>query len=117
MSLDNMQSEWVAEHLGHSMDVEKTYYRMMSTTIELTKISKLLMLADTGRIGSFKGKTIDEIEAKGMQYIRVTSYLTRWTSHPLKDNTLSLIMKTNVAFQNECYASLMILYCIQKLVI
>lgn len=60
MSLNNAQMEWVAEHLGHSLDVEKQYYRMTSSTIEKAKIAKLLILADKGQVP--KNQTLDEID-------------------------------------------------------
>ena len=59
--------EWVADHLGHSLDVEKTYYRLASSTIQKAKIAKLLILADLGKIDQFKGKTIDELNFDGMK--------------------------------------------------
>ena len=57
--------EWVADHLGHTLDVEKTYYRLMSSTIEKAKVAKLLILADEGRVEDFKGKNLDEIQFDG----------------------------------------------------
>lgn len=65
MSLSTNEMDWVAEHLGHSIDVQKNYYRMMSTTIEKTKIAKLLILADNGTIDQYKGKRIEDIEVEG----------------------------------------------------
>lgn len=32
----------VCEHLGHSYDVHKRYYRLHDTTVALTKVGKLL---------------------------------------------------------------------------
>lgn len=65
LSLDGTQMEWVADHLGHSFDVERTYYRVASSTIERAKIAKLLILADSGNIDGCKGKTLDELSFEG----------------------------------------------------
>ena len=46
---------------GHSVVVHKEFYRLHESTLEMSKISKLLLLIDEGRIGSWKGKSIDEI--------------------------------------------------------
>lgn len=65
LSLDSTQMEWVAEHLGHSLDVEKVFYKMTSSTIEKAKIAKLLILADRGSIDRYRGKTLDELSFDG----------------------------------------------------
>jgi hypothetical protein len=57
--------EWVATHLGHTMNVERTYYRVMSSTIEKAKIAKLLLLAEKGKVDQFVGKKLDEIDFDG----------------------------------------------------
>ena len=57
--------EWVAAHLGHSLNVEREYYRALSTTIEKAKIAKLLMLSDAGSVDSFSGKKLEDIQFDG----------------------------------------------------
>lgn len=57
--------EWVAKHLGHSLDVERNYYRIMSSSIEKAKIAKLLLLSDSGTLDQYNGKTLDEISFNG----------------------------------------------------
>lgn len=39
--LSQHELEWVCDHLGHNVDVHKTFYRSMSDTIERVKIAKL----------------------------------------------------------------------------
>jgi hypothetical protein len=62
MSLGQSEMEWVAAHLGHSLNVERQYYRLMSGTIEKAKVAKLLVLADKGLVTQFHGKTLDEVD-------------------------------------------------------
>lgn len=57
--------EWVAAHLGHSLDVERTYYRVMSSSIEKAKIAKLLILPDSGKLDKYQGKTLNELDLDG----------------------------------------------------
>ena len=57
--------EWVADHLGHTLDVERTYYRVMSSTLEKAKIAKLLILSDKGRLDEYHGKTLNELQFDG----------------------------------------------------
>lgn len=65
LDLSHTEMEWVATHLGHTMDVEKNYYRVMSSCIERAKVAKLLMLSDTGRLDKFQGKKLSEINFDG----------------------------------------------------
>ncbi len=41
------------------MDVNQTFYTL-STTIERAKVAKLLVLADQGHLGQFRGKSLDD---------------------------------------------------------
>ena len=59
--------EWVADHLGHSLQVERTYYRMASSVIQKAKIAKLLILADKGLVDSCKGKSLDDLNFDGKE--------------------------------------------------
>ena len=65
LDLTTNEMEWVASHLGHTMDVEKTYYRMMSGAIEKAKIAKLLLLADSGSLDKFHGKKLSDLSFDG----------------------------------------------------
>jgi hypothetical protein len=57
--------EWVATHLGNTMNVERTYNRVMSSTIEKAKIAKILLLVENGEVNQFLGKKLDEIDFDG----------------------------------------------------
>ena len=47
------------------MDVERTCYRVMSSSIEKAKIAKLLLLADQGAVDKYHGQKLDEINFEG----------------------------------------------------
>lgn len=57
--------QWVVNHLGHSVDVHKEYYRATSDEIERTKIAKLLMMQDSGLSGKFANQSLDDITFEG----------------------------------------------------
>ncbi|XP_057297398.1 calponin homology domain-containing protein DDB_G0272472-like [Hydractinia symbiolongicarpus] len=54
--------ECVTEHLGHTADVQKTWYRQKVSTIELTKVVTLLMAKDKGV--NFKNKRMKDLGAE-----------------------------------------------------
>ncbi|XP_072049953.1 uncharacterized protein [Amphiura filiformis] len=64
LSLQSHHLEWVAGHLGHNVDIHKDFYRVQENTIELCKVSKLLIAIDSGQMGEWAGKTLDDIEVE-----------------------------------------------------
>lgn len=54
--------EWIADHLGHSIEVHRDYYRLQESTLEICKVSKLLMAVENGSIHKLVGKKLSDIE-------------------------------------------------------
>ena len=44
--------------------VHREFYRLPEETIQLAKVSKLLLAMEKGTIGLLKGKTLEEIEVE-----------------------------------------------------
>ena len=65
LSVSDTELQWIVKHLGHSMKVHQTFYRAMSSTIEHTKIAKLLILADSGKIAAYQGRRLEEVSFEG----------------------------------------------------
>lgn len=63
--LDMTESEltWVTNHLGHTKDIHKGWYRQEDSTIELTKIAKVLVAIDNGDSRDVQNKKIDTLIA------------------------------------------------------
>ena len=63
--LDMTESEltWVTNHLGHTKDIHKGWYRQENSTIELTKIAKVLVAIDNGDSRDVQNKKIDTLIA------------------------------------------------------
>ncbi|XP_033760778.1 uncharacterized protein LOC117342681 [Pecten maximus] len=57
----NQELEWLASHMGHSLSVHREYYRLQEKTLELAKVSKLLMVVDKGLTHKYAGRRLDEI--------------------------------------------------------
>lgn len=53
--------------MGHTLSVHRKYYRLQEQTLELAKVSKLLIAADCGMIHKYAGKTLDDITLAGIQ--------------------------------------------------
>ena len=58
--------QWVADHLGHSVDVHKEFYRLHDSSIELTKVARLLLSVDEGNAKKFNGRRLSEITIEGL---------------------------------------------------
>jgi len=63
--MKDAEREWLAEHLGHSMAVHKSHYRLQEPVVELAKLSKLLIALEAGKASQFIGKKLSEISVSG----------------------------------------------------
>lgn len=61
LNLSNTELDQLADFLGHDIRVHRQFYRLPEGTLQLAKISKVLMALEQGRLAEFKGKTLDEI--------------------------------------------------------
>lgn len=68
-SLTENDMDWVAKHLGHDIAIHRQFYRLHESTLELAKVSKLLIAVDDGNISNLAGKTLQDIELKGMDLL------------------------------------------------
>ncbi|XP_064631652.1 uncharacterized protein LOC135489946 [Lineus longissimus] len=66
LDLGENQLEWLANHLGHDVSVHRQYYRLQESTLEMAKISKLLMLVDSGKGKEYLGKNLDDINIEDL---------------------------------------------------
>ena len=56
---------WLAEHLGHNIDVHREYYRLRESTVEISKVSRLILAIDEGKASQMIGKRLSEISVEG----------------------------------------------------
>ena len=53
--------------MDHDINGHRQYYQLHESTLELAKVSKLLLAVDDGRAGQFPGKRLNEITVEGLQ--------------------------------------------------
>lgn len=62
MALPKYQLQWVADHLGHNMEVHAKYYRQSIESVETAKIAKLMYMIDNQKLKDLKGRDLDSID-------------------------------------------------------
>ncbi|XP_073331581.1 uncharacterized protein [Pagrus major] len=62
LNMTNTEMDQLANFLGHDIRVHREFYRLPEKTLQLAKVSKLLMALEQGRVAEFHGKTLDEVE-------------------------------------------------------
>ena len=62
LDMNDCELNWVTDHLGHSGDVHKKWYRQEESTIGLTKVAKLLVAKDKGK--DFQNKKMKDVIGK-----------------------------------------------------
>ena len=50
LNLNAGEIEWISNHLGHTVEVHKEYYRNQEPLIELGKVAKTLIAVDRGQL-------------------------------------------------------------------
>jgi hypothetical protein len=67
LNLQKHELDLLAGFLGHNINVHRTFYRLPQDTLQLAKVSKILMAFDNGQISQYKGKSLDEIDVNFAQ--------------------------------------------------
>lgn len=62
--LDETNLRWLANHIGYNLDIHREYC-LHDSTIELTKVTRLLCAIEEGNASSLTGKKLSEITIKG----------------------------------------------------
>ncbi|CAG9824529.1 unnamed protein product [Phaedon cochleariae] len=65
-NLKENECDWLARHLGHDIRVHREYYRLHENTVELTKVSRLLLAVDQGKAHTLAGKSSEEIQVQDL---------------------------------------------------
>ena len=68
LNLKDNELDIVAGFMGHDIWIHREYYRLPEDTLQLVKVSKLLINLEKGSLQHFKGKSLDDIDvtADGM---------------------------------------------------
>ena len=62
LNMTDTEMDQLANFLGHDIRIHREFYRLPDKTLQLAKISKVLMALEQGRLVDFHGKNLDEIE-------------------------------------------------------
>lgn len=61
LDMTTNEFEMLANHLGHDVKTHKENYRLSHSTVELTKVSHLLLAVESGQVNKWKGKKLEDI--------------------------------------------------------
>ena len=61
VSLSENEMEWLCNHMGHRIDVHRQFYRLPTAALELSKVSKLLIAAESGKVHQLAGQSLVNI--------------------------------------------------------
>ncbi|XP_073723996.1 uncharacterized protein [Misgurnus anguillicaudatus] len=106
LNLNDTELDQLADFLGHDIRVHRQFYRLPEGTLQLAKISKILMALEQGRLSEFKGKTLDDINISPNETILCDKEIqeTRLEETRLEENMPDSVVSTrlsNVTSQNE----------------
>ncbi|XP_073669479.1 uncharacterized protein [Paramisgurnus dabryanus] len=73
LNLKDNEMDDLADFLGHDIRVHRQFYRLPEGTLQLAKISKVLMAMERGQIVDFKGKNLDEIQIDPKELVLMDS--------------------------------------------
>lgn len=62
LNIKTTELDQLADFLGHNIAVYQKHYRLPEGTLQLAKISKVLLAMEQARLGEYKGKSLDEIQ-------------------------------------------------------
>ncbi|XP_078790071.1 uncharacterized protein LOC105358446 isoform X3 [Oryzias latipes] len=61
LNMTDTEMDQLANFLGHDIRIHREFYRLPEKTLQLAKVSKVLMALEQGRLAEFHGKNLDEI--------------------------------------------------------
>ena len=61
LNLKDHELDLLADFLGHDIRVHREFYRLPEHTLQVAKVSKILLALETGQISNQAGKSLDEI--------------------------------------------------------
>ena len=66
LDITEAELSWITDHMGHTKDIHKSWYRKEDSTLELTKVARALTAIDSGK--ELKNKKIGELMVSGNEY-------------------------------------------------
>ena len=59
----SVTNSWLrlADHMGHNLDVHRSYYHLKDSKVELSKVARLLLATNEGHANKFAGKKLSKV--------------------------------------------------------
>lgn len=64
LNLKKNELDLLATFMGHDIRIHRQYYRLPEDTLELVKVSKILLNLEEGKLQNFHGKSLEELEVE-----------------------------------------------------
>ena len=89
LDLPQNQRVWVADFLGHDLNVHDKYYRMHTDAVNLAKMTKLLYIADKGKVKDAYLENLDTLQPT-LNLDESVRISTNLTSNTIANRLISL---------------------------
>ena len=99
LDLPQNQRVWVADFLGHDLNVHDKYYRMHTDAVYLAKMTKLLYIADKGKVKDAYLENLDTLQPT-LNLDDSVRISTNLTSNTIANRLISLNSNFNFFFNN-----------------
>jgi len=94
--------EQLANFMGHSKDIHKSFYRLPENTFQIAKVSKFLLMMEKGEADQYRGKNFDEIDVNvdGLVSEESCNSDTDFSGSEEGDNAEETTSKTKTEMEN-----------------
>jgi len=58
----NNDREQLANFMGHDLAIHNEYHRLLDETLQISRVSKILLAMESGNVHELKGKTLEQFE-------------------------------------------------------
>jgi hypothetical protein len=72
--LNSQQQQYLANHLGHTMEVHKIHYQQTAGLIENIDMAKIMLMEELNITSKYAGMKLEEIQLLGCFFV-VVSFL------------------------------------------
>lgn len=62
LNLSNSDREQLANFMGHDLAIHNEYYRLPDETLQISRVSKILLAMESGKLHELKGKSLEEFD-------------------------------------------------------
>lgn len=62
LNLTSNDKEQLANFMGHDLAIHNDYYKLPDETLQISRISKILLAMESGNVHELRGKTLEEFD-------------------------------------------------------